>query len=344
MKNQLTPVRFAIVGAGRIAAAYAEAFGKTDTAKVVAITEVNLEAATSMASQLECEAYDSHLEMCESVDIDAAIICTPPNTHRDIALDLVDRGVHVLCEKPLSIDSRSAREMIHAADSRGTLLTMASKFRFSDDVIKARALISSGILGEIVLFENTFAARVDMSGRWNSQRYVGGGGVLIDNGTHSVDITRYLFGAIADLHVVEGRRVQGLDVEDTVRLFVRTHGGVTGNIDLSWSINKEQPHYISIYGSHGTVLIGWGESKYRRSSDDEWIVFGNGYDKVQSFRAQIDNFARSIRGSEVLVVTPEEALASVEVIEAAYASLEQNIWRSVVGETEPVEELQFVEV
>lgn len=344
MKAATSPVRFAIIGTGRIATAYASAFRDTSTAEVVAVSDVNRTAATEMAAELGCEAFDSHLEMCESVDIDAAIICSPPNTHRDIALDLVDRGVHVLCEKPLSIDSRSAREMLDAADRRGTLLTMASKFRFSEDVIRARALISSGILGDIVLFENTFAARVDMSGRWNSQRYISGGGVLIDNGTHSVDITRYLFGAIADLHVVEGRRVHGLNVEDTVRLFVRTQSGVTGNIDLSWSINKEQPHYISIYGSQGTVLIGWGESKYRRSSDDEWIVFGKGYDKVQSFRAQIDNFARSIRGTEVLVVTPEEALASVEVIEAAYESLEQNIWQPVIRNEHFVEELELAKV
>jgi predicted dehydrogenase len=79
---------------------------------------------------------------------------------------------------------------------------------------------------------------------------------LIDNGTHSVDIIRYFLGPVAEVQVVEGRRVQKLDVEDTVRMFVRTDEGVMGSIDLSWSMNKEQPYYLSIYGSQGTVLVG----------------------------------------------------------------------------------------
>lgn len=323
------PMRFAVVGSGNIASAYASAFQACDIAEVVAVCDTNLASANALATKLDCQAFASHIELCESVDIDAAVICTPPVTHCEIAVDLANRRVHVLCEKPLAVDSRSAREMIATAEARGILLTMASKFRFSHDVKKAKAIITSGILGDIVLFENTFAARVDMRQRWNSRKCISGGGVLIDNGTHSVDIMRFLFGPIRDLHVIEGRRVQGLSVEDTVRMIVRGEHGVTGNIDLSWSINKEQPHYISIYGSEGTVLVGWKESKYRRSTDDEWIVFGDGYDKVEAFRAQIENFARSIRGQAVVEVTPVDALASVEVIEAAYANLNDAVWHTV---------------
>ena len=71
-----------------------------------------------------------------------------------------------------------------------------------------------------------------------------------------------------------------------------------GSIDLSWSLNKELPYYLSVYGSAGTLHVGWKESKFRRAGDAEWTVFGNGYDKVQAFGSQIDNFVRSIRGLE----------------------------------------------
>jgi predicted dehydrogenase len=118
-------------------------------------------------------------------------------------------------------------------------------------------------------------------------------------------------------------------VEDTARIFVRTRSGILGSIDLSWTINKEQPSYISIYGSDGTLLVGWKESKYRRSNNGEWTVFGNGYDKIQAFSSQIDNFARAIRGQEPLVVTRADALASVEVIETAYAALRRNRWQRI---------------
>jgi predicted dehydrogenase len=168
-----------------------------------------------------------------------------------------------------------------------------------------------------------------MSSRWNSDPEISGGGVLIDNGSHSVDLMRYFLGPVADVQVVEGKRVQGLAVEDTVRIFVRSNTGVMGNIDLSWSINKELDSYIKIYGSHGTISVGWKESKYRQSSSPDWVVFGRGYDKVQAFRSQIDNFARAIKGQEMLLITAEEALASVEVIEAAYNSLRRDHWITV---------------
>jgi predicted dehydrogenase len=234
--------------------------------------------------------------------------------------------VHVLCEKPLSIDGESARRMIDAAKTSGAKLTMASKFRYVDDVARAKSIVMSGILGEIVLFENAFTSRVDMSRRWNSDPSMSGGGVLIDNGTHSVDLMRYFLGPLAEVQVVEGKRVQGLSVEDTVRIFVHSTSGVVGNIDLSWSIDKELDNYIKIYGSHGTVSVGWKESKYRQSSSQEWVVFGHGYDKVQAFRRQIVNFTRAIRGEETLLITSEDALASVEVVEAAYAALRRNQW------------------
>jgi predicted dehydrogenase len=156
--------------------------------------------------------------------------------------------------------------------------------------------------------------------------------VLIDNGTHSVDIMRYFLGPIAEVQVVEGKRSQGLSVEETIRIFVRSESGVLGSIDLSWSINKELDSYINIYGSQGTIQVGWKESKYRQSSSRDWIVFGKGYNKVQAFTSQIDNFAGAIRGEEALLITAEEALGSVEVIEAAYADLRRHHWTPVKEE------------
>jgi len=153
--------------------------------------------------------------------------------------------------------------------------------------------------------------------------------VLIDNGTHSVDLVRYFLGPVADVQVVEGKRSQGLIVEDTVRIFVRSTAGVLGSIDLSWSINKEQESYINIYGSQGTLWVGWKESKYRQSGARDWVVFGKGYNKVQAFRSNLDNFARAIKGEEALLISADDALASVDVIEAAYADLRRNHWVTV---------------
>lgn len=326
-------LRFGIVGAGAISQSYAQAFASSSEAQLVAVADVQAEASRAMAEAFGCASFTSHRAMAKGAKLDAVVICTPPSLHPEICLYYLERKIPVLCEKPLSIDLKSARAIIGTARRTGVKFTMASKFRYVDDVARAKAIVASGLLGDIILFENAFTSRVDMSSRWNSRAEVSGGGVLIDNGTHSVDLVRYFLGPIAEVQVVEGKRSQGLPVEETVRIFVRSTAGVLGSIDLSWSINKELPSYINIYGSRGTLWIGWKESKYRQAGAADWVVFGKGYDKVQAFRSNIDNFSRAIRGEEALLIGPDDALASVEVIEAAYADLRRNHWVAVGAPT-----------
>lgn len=327
--NSERPIRFALVGAGAIAQSYAQAFAATELAKLVAVIDVRAAAAEELARRLDCRALD-HWETAQSaVAFDAAIVCTPPNTHGPISIGLMEQGVHVLCEKPLAIDTFTAARMFEAAKRAGVVLTMASKFRYTADVAKAKQLIDAGTIGDVLQFENTFASPVDMSQRWNSNPSISGGGVLMDNGTHSVDILRYLLGPISDVQAVALPRLQPLDVEDAVVLFARTHGGPGAKLDLSWSLAKEEPYYVRIYGTEGTLLVGWKEAKYRRTGATEWTSFGDGYNKVQAFTAQLENFAQALRGRQPLRVTPRDAMASVEVIEAAYTALEEATWRPV---------------
>jgi len=330
----MNTTKIAIIGAGAISQAYAQAFQsiafKTyHEAEVVGVADVRKEAAASLAEVLNCPSFDSYSALSDSCEVDAVLVCTPPASHPEICHHFIDRGVHVLCEKPFAINAKEAAEVVDAAKKKGVTITMASKFRYVEDVIKAKQIVDSGILGDIVLLENAFTARVDMAKRWNSDSAISGGGVLIDNGTHSFDIARYFLGPLAEVQVMEGKRNQGLEVEETVRIFVRSAQGVIGNIDLSWSINKELDRYLSIYGSRGTVVVGWKEAKYCQSSSSEWVVFGNGYDKVGAFRNQLQNFTRAIRGEEKLLINGTDAVASVEVVEAAYESLGGNHWTAV---------------
>jgi predicted dehydrogenase len=224
--------------------------------------------------------------------------------------------------------------MITCAQKTGVKFTMASKFRYVEDVIKAKSMVASGMLGEVVQFENAFTAKVDMSKRWNSQKEIAGGGVLIDNGTHSVDIIRYFLGPISEVLAVETGKTQSIGVDENVKLLAKTESGVAASVDLTWGINKELPNFISAYGTNGTLQIGWRESKYKLNSNPDWTVIGNGYDKVQAFRSKIENFAGAILGTEELLIKPADALASVEVIEAAYRSLNENLWQKVAEKSE----------
>jgi predicted dehydrogenase len=319
-----------LIGTGGIAQTYAQAFQMSDCCTLVAVADVRRESADAFAEPFAAKSYDDYKTLAERETVDAVVICTPPNSHPEIATFFMKKGVNVLCEKPLCLTVQEAREMIDCAEKSGVKFTMASKFRYVADAIKAKSLVASGVLGEVVQFENAFTAKVDMTKRWNSDFEISGGGVLMDNGTHSVDIIRYFLGAIEEVLTVESSRMQDLKVDENVRLLAKTKTGVVASVDLTWSINKELPYFISIYGTHGTLHLGWRESKYKLHSNPDWTIFGKGYDKVQAFRSKIENFAGAVRGDEELLIKPEDALASVEVIEAAYKSLNQNLWQKVL--------------
>ena len=126
--NEITPVRFGIVGAGAIAQAYAQAFGQSDQVELCAVADCRGEAAEAFAEANHCAAFSSAEQMAEEMDFDAVVVCTPPVTHRDVCCDLLARKIHVLCEKPLSIDSASAQEIIDAAELNGMVFTMAGQW------------------------------------------------------------------------------------------------------------------------------------------------------------------------------------------------------------------------
>jgi predicted dehydrogenase len=323
-------VRFALVGAGGIATSYAQALADHPDAELVAVVDVRPDAAQKVASTSPgAEAFATLDTACAVAEFDATIVATPPVTHEKVVLKLLELGQHVLCEKPFTIGADSARRMAGAARQAGRTLTMASKFRYVADVNKARDFIEEGLIGEIVLFENAFTSRVDMTNRWNGDPAIAGGGVLIDNGAHSLDLTRFFLGTLAEVHAVEGRRFQPLTVEDTAQVTVRSLAGVMGTIDLSWSINKERESYIEVHGLLGTIRIGWKESKYKLHRSPDWVVFGRGYNKVQAFRDNVGNFARHLRDGESLVISLDDAVANVAAIDAAYRSLKRADWTRV---------------
>lgn len=319
-------VTLGLIGAGGIAQAYAQIARNAQAFRVVGVADPRRDAARALAEPLDCPAFASHEKLFEETGCEAAVVCTPPVTHPAIVCSLLARRVAVLCEKPLAIDPVSARAMLIEAERAGVPFTMASKFRYAEDVVRAKSIVESGTVGDVILFENTFASRVDMSRRWNSDPAVSGGGVLIDNGTHSVDILRFLLGPLTAVSAVSGRPVQNLRVEDTVRLSALTATGVLAGIDLSWGLNKECDSYIDLYGTAGTLHVGWRESRYRTTSSSDWVRFGTGYDKLDSLRREVENFCGAIRGREALRITADDALASTLAIEAAYESLRSGQW------------------
>ena len=122
-------------------------------------------------------------------------------------------------------------------------------------MVAAKTLVDEGRIGTLRLVENAFTSRVDMAHRWNSDPAVSGGGVIMDNGTHSVDLVRFVAGPISEVLAVESCRPEGLVVEDTVTLHLRTEDGVDATVDLSWSIDKSLPDFLRLFGTDGEARV-----------------------------------------------------------------------------------------
>ena len=184
-------------------------------------------------------------------------------------------------------------------------------------------ILPEGITGFGQALDTRFANQINLD--------ISGGGVLIDNGTHSVDIMRYFIGPLQVIHAVEGPSIQGLAVDETVYVTARGGDGAIGRMDLSWSISKQCDDYIAVYGPAGTLRVGWKSSLYRQNGSSDWVQFGRGYDKIQAFCDQIANFSAAIQGAEMLLIDADDAIASVEVIQAGYQSIARNSWTSIVS-------------
>ena len=325
------PLRVGVIGTGRIASDYLGILPELASVELVAVCDIDETARNQAARQTGVAAFGSVEEMLAEMQLDAALVLTPPVSHENVTLDLLARGLHVLCEKPLAVTASAAARMQQTASRHDAVLMMASKFRYVPDLIEAQKLIADGAIGTPILIDNGFCSIVDMSDRWNSDPAISGGGVLIDNGCHSVDIVRMLIGPLVRVLAHFGRRVQPVKVEDSVRMFFETASACVGLIDISWSVEKAAEHYVSVQATEGTMQIGWQGSRYRRSGEDEWHTFGTGYQKRAALRAQVENFVGVVRGTDKPRVTPTDALASVRAIEAAYRSARVGRWVPIQG-------------
>lgn len=256
-------IQIALIGCGGIAQTHLEAMSRVGRLQLHSIQDVRPEAALEASKKFNCAAAKNLQEIVGNPEIDAVIICAPPVYHFEIMKQMISAGKHVLCEKPFTISLDEAQKIQEMAKKSDRLVMMASKFRFVEDVIEARKIVQSGIIGEVILSEVIFCSIVDMTRRWNSNPAIAGGGALIDNGSHAVDVIRYLVGPIQSVYAQAGKRTQDIKVEDTARLHFETDNHIIGMVDLSWSLYKHTPTYVNILGTLGSIEVGWAQSQVR---------------------------------------------------------------------------------
>lgn len=314
-------LRFAILGTGRIAGDYLRALEDVPQLDLIAVVDARPELARSVGERSGVPHFTSCAELFDAHDVEAVLVAVPPDLHEEVTVLALENGAHVLCEKPFALDLASAQRMFEAADSADRHLTMSAKFRHVPDVIEAKARIEAGSIGSVLMLRQSFFGVVPMKERWNSAPDQSGGGVWIDNGTHSVDLLRYLCGPVSWIQSFAVPQAQELQVEDSARAVLGFASGATALVDLSWSIVGSSPYYLECYGSTGSLHLGWKESVFRQL-DGRTSVFGVGYDKRVALARQLEHFALSaVRGGVSPAMSRDDVLASVDCIERGYESL-----------------------
>lgn len=320
-------MRIGLIGLGRAGGVHFDAWRLITGSQVVAVCDPS-SIARRRARDLGIRTYTNPAVMLETGELDAVTIAAPPADHVDLTNQCLERGLHVLCEKPLALTTWDALKMLQTANRKRRTLLLATKFRHVPELATARETIASGRIGDPITFEVSFCSPVDMSGRWNAERSRAGGGVIIDNGCHAFDIVSYLFGSVTSVQATLHKSQQGLAVEDGATINVRATGGVIGKIDVSWSLSTGRDSYVTIYGSKGTIEVGWRTSRVKTNGGD-WEPIGGAYDKIDAHRRMLTSFVQSCSGAGVPWISTVECLRTVAAVEAAYRSIHSGGWERV---------------
>ncbi len=327
-------MRTGIIGFGRAAAFHLQAARLVPDVEVVAVCDPELTQRERAGAQ-GLRAYGDLDAFLDEEELDAAIVCTPPADHAEVAIACLDRGLHLLCEKPLALTTWDVIRMLQTANRAQRTILVASKFRHVPEVARVREMLRSGQLGEPVAFEISFCSAVDMSGRWNAQRHRSGGGVIIDNGCHAFDIVSFLFGSIRRVHATRLKSLQPLDVEDSATTQVWADDGVVGKVDVSWSLAAPRDSYLVVHGSRGTIEVGWQSCRLKMAGQP-WKDIGGAYNKIEAHRAMHARFLDSIGNGGKPWISTSECLQVVAAVDAAYRSLESGAceWVAIQGARE----------
>jgi predicted dehydrogenase len=309
-----------IIGCGGIAAMHADAIGKTPGVRIVAVHDVNADALRRSADAAGCPGYASLDEMLGAEGLDFVIVATPPAFHAECALKAIDRGLHVLCEKPVAMNLAEAEEMVSRAAAKGVRFIPAFCHRHAASTKTMRAMIADGSIGDLLLVRNQFQGRaVRLLDLWFTKKHLSGGGVVMDTLVHSIDLFHSLAGYTASTAAGLASKGFGLDVEDTAALTLVSESGAVGTLTGSWAVGSGRAD-IEVFGSSGSLLFDYflPDRLVWQKEDDtrETITVENAGER---FVNQMRHFADLVGGTLAdPLVTERDTLESMRVVDMVY--------------------------
>ena len=253
-------IKFAIIGSGSIAQTHAQAISALDGATLVAVYGRSTEKVQKLATQYHCDWYTDLGEMLRRTDIDAVSICTPNGTHADVGIAAALAGKHVLVEKPIDVSLEKADKLIRVCQAQGVKLGVIFQRRYSEGVATLRQLVEEGKLGQLLFggcyFKLYRSQEYYDSAAWRGTWEVDGGGVLMNQGIHYIDMLQYLMGPVVEVTACCGTLGHvNIQVEDTAASAITFQSGALGVIEGTTCAYPGLVSRVDIYGTEGTAII-----------------------------------------------------------------------------------------
>ena len=251
-------MKVGIVGAGLQGRRRARALRVVDSSELVAVADVSEDAAAALAAEAGCLAISRWKDIVERDDVQAVIICTPPHLHAEIALSAMRSGKHVLCEKPLARTMDEGREMVRVAQEARVTLKCGFNLRYHPAIRQVRQWYEDSSIGEI----DWIRCRYGIGGRpgyeqeWRAQPEISGGGQLMDQGIHALDLFRWFLGDFAEVFGFLATRFWDMaPLEDNAFALLRTARGQVASLHASWT--QWKPLFcLEIFGRDGVYRLG----------------------------------------------------------------------------------------
>lgn len=249
-----------ISGAGTIGRIHAEALRHIDGATLVAVAEPRTDAGEAFVDEFGGTLFCSFIEMLAHDELDVVIVTTPSGLHPDQAVLAAEAGKHVITEKPMAITTDGLDRMINATERAGVKLAVIFQNRLSTDVLKAKRAIEGGAIGTPVLANGAMywhrtQEYYDANGGWRGTWALDGGGALMNQAIHTVDLLQWLMGGIRSIRAHTATLTHDIETEDTAAATFTFRNSAIGSITATTSAARDWPIRIEIVGTEGRITL-----------------------------------------------------------------------------------------
>jgi len=311
-------IRAAVIGVGAMGKQHARIYNELDRVELVAVADVDEDTARNTARRYKIGWYTDYRAMLDREKLDVVSTAVPTCLHRQVALDVIDRGIHLLVEKPIAGTAEEAQEIIDRAAARGIKLTIGHVERFNPAILELKRRLDNGELGRV------FQMHARRLGPFPER--VRDVGVVIDLATHDLDVMRYLTGSEVVRLYAETEQEIHTDHEDLLSGLVRFADGTIGVLNINW-LTPTKIRELSVTGERGMFLadyltqdLYYYENSYK---DGGWemlgILRGVGegnmirlrIEKKEPLKAELESFVEAIIDDREPLVTGSDGLKAL---------------------------------